>query len=214
MTPIYTYFEPDPQLPTSQWRELLQLWANSWKAQGWEPVILTRADAQKSPYYQKLRAKAATFPTVNPKGYELECFLRWAAAHAVGGGVFSDSDVINNGLRPFAPGGEILLHETGCPSLLSGDRYAMEELIKRFLTYTVTDSDTYGGKPHTSDMLILRKFQDECTNLCMSFGMRGWQKSPAIHFSTDSILRFFGKTPNKAHVVGEFFPALLAAPAS
>lgn len=73
---------------------LIDIWRRAWKAQGWEPIILTPKDAKAHPRYEELHAKFAAFPTINPKEYEVACFDRWIAMAQVGGGICVDYDVL------------------------------------------------------------------------------------------------------------------------
>lgn len=52
-----------------------------------------------------MRGRAMTFPSVNPRGYEVGCWLRWLGAAAVANAtrqpvLMVDTDVINVGLTP------------------------------------------------------------------------------------------------------------------
>ncbi len=204
---VYTYFEPDPKLKANQWDDLLRIWANSWKASGWEPRIIGHSTAVMSPLYGALREKANQFPTVNPKIYEVSCFLRWCAAHALGGGLFADSDVICRHSDPFDTHGNLTVHDRDCStSVVSGSGAAFGDMINRFLNYHPNRLDVAYGRPHVSDMTIMQNFPDPRSNKCVAFGMPGWRDSELVHFASGAIHNFMGAPMLKPHVVGEFFP--------
>ena len=96
---IYTYYE---DVGFKQQPELIELWKESWKRQGFDPIVLNREDAKKSPLYQKYydfvqRVHKKSF------GIELEDNSYWLAAqleivawHTIKEPSFiSDYDIIN-----------------------------------------------------------------------------------------------------------------------
>ena len=47
---IYTYYE---DVGFKKQLELIEVWEESWRKQGFDPIVLNREDAKKSPLYQK-----------------------------------------------------------------------------------------------------------------------------------------------------------------
>ena len=79
---------------------LKHLWRDSWARNGWDPVVLTLSNATHHPLYEQLWAAVLALPTLNNKYYETQCYLRWLAIAAAGGGFMVDYDVMNLGFRP------------------------------------------------------------------------------------------------------------------
>lgn len=122
---IYTYFD---DIHFSGQEELLQLWMKSWQENGFEPHVLTRADAIKSAYFDEYMSglQQAHFYITGKSltAYGEACYLRWLAYSEQGGdGSFfvSDYDVINNGFQGVDESEARLNHLGGrCPCIASG----------------------------------------------------------------------------------------------
>jgi hypothetical protein len=93
---VYTYYE---EIGYREWSELLEIWAESWRMNGWLPVIVGREIIQDHPLLPKLLEKINSMPTINDRSYENACYLRWLAASRLGG-LWVDNDVVNVGLSP------------------------------------------------------------------------------------------------------------------
>lgn len=94
---VYSYFE---DVGMDQ-REIIELWAESWRKHGWNPVMLDQWMGSRHKDWVSFNAgRIHALPTKNPFAYERACWRRWFALAAVGGGVMVDYDVINVGLKP------------------------------------------------------------------------------------------------------------------
>ncbi len=85
--PVYTlctYFEPLGSPEDSEYREILEIWSESWSKYGWNTRVLTEKDAAQHPRYDIIRAELLKLPSINSQAYELSCYLRWVAAVASG----------------------------------------------------------------------------------------------------------------------------------
>ena len=82
---VYTFYDDIGFNNVEQAGEI-DVWAQSYRKAGWKVGVLTSADAKRHPLYNELIGKFNAFPTVNPKQYEVACFVRWLAVAAVGGG--------------------------------------------------------------------------------------------------------------------------------
>jgi hypothetical protein len=89
--------------------ELVSVWKHSWSQQGWSPIVLNEAWAQKNYLYHKLSFNNpnANFYKKNPVGsfeYNRCCYLRLLAycqyVKENGPTLYCDYDVINYGLSP------------------------------------------------------------------------------------------------------------------
>lgn len=85
------------------------LWEESWKAHGWEPVLLMYSDVRirrqiiLHPLFDLFRTHPAFTKTLNPPDYELACFLRWlvmAELPTTDVVMMADYDVMNYGYFP------------------------------------------------------------------------------------------------------------------
>ena len=156
---IHTYHEP---LPGVDRTEILELWAESWRRAGWEPVVHTRAEAAKHPkagVYDRLIAK---LPTVNPRDYEEACWRRWLVAAQVGG-YWCDDDLVNcrvtpDLVRPQDGTGMMFTawHEGEMPNtgLLHGTPALFENSFLHRIWRGSVPQVEEGGRPHTSDMFL------------------------------------------------------------
>lgn len=107
MTPkIYAYYESIGTRKQSEEFARANYWKTTWKAHGWEPIMLNGTHAKGSQLFQKLVAKLLTVSRSLSAADQNDIqrifvrFNRWAAVHAAGGGWFSDYDVINDGFTP------------------------------------------------------------------------------------------------------------------
>jgi hypothetical protein len=144
--------------------QILRLWLRNWHANGWDPHILSLADAKAEPNYEAHRIKFARLPTVNWKQYETVCYLRWLAFAGQGGGVFVDYDIMNMPVAriPVSAGkcgldADLVSYPAFLPMLVYASPEAAKRLVQSLADYRLEKDDTYGGRAHISDMLIIRK---------------------------------------------------------
>lgn len=103
---VYSYFSPDgPELDL----QLVPLWEESWRRQGWTPRLLTIRDARKHPDFANLSFAA---------------FLAWAQ---VGGGWYSKINTINFSFLPRQPKSRI-------ESVGDGVLWASKNGVKEFVS--------------------------------------------------------------------------------
>ena len=181
---IYTYHEQVNGMGDQE--PLLALWRERWKAAGFVPIVLGREHA--GPFAHEFIACVSKLPSVNPPGYDLACYLRWFAMAQVGGGIMCDYDVMPNGIKPFVIPNSLIIYETHdvgvVPSMAAGTADEYARICELFTEYKPDAKDAYNGNPHTSDMLILRRFPKDydIDPLLRHFGDDDWQKAPAVHF--------------------------------
>lgn len=196
---IYTYHEYVPELPTAN--GLLPIWEESWRKNGWEPVILDRSHAEQHPNYKEFLEKYKSLPTVNASGYELACYLRWLAMAVVGGGWMSDSDVMSYGFRPHAAPENMTIWSHGgsiCPCLVSGSSEQYTHAASVFAAWQ-GQTNLENGQPHASDQNILCRVDHFYDNipLCSQYGESGWQFFPLVHYSNGTMV---DKQPREEHI--------------
>eukprot|EP00549_Striatella_unipunctata_P025380 CAMPEP_0118710738 /NCGR_PEP_ID=MMETSP0800-20121206/23600_1 /TAXON_ID=210618 ORGANISM="Striatella unipunctata, Strain CCMP2910" /NCGR_SAMPLE_ID=MMETSP0800 /ASSEMBLY_ACC=CAM_ASM_000638 /LENGTH=310 /DNA_ID=CAMNT_0006615057 /DNA_START=108 /DNA_END=1037 /DNA_ORIENTATION=+ len=137
---------------------LITSWKAEWTVQGWDPMVLTLADAKSHKDFDVLNRALDTLS--NFGYYDRLCFLRWLAMAAVGGGWMADYDTF-----PLWPmdghvlpsGGKLTIHEGskvgGVPSLVSGNG---EEWL-RLAHSLVRNAMEHNDDQHWSDMKALQE---------------------------------------------------------
>jgi hypothetical protein len=162
MTTVHTYYEPVPEIDETCQQKEIAIWRESWERWGWTAKVLGRADVQIAPVELE---RLQRLPSVNPPGYDLACYLRWFAMRALGGGLLTDYDVVNVGLRPADLGwdGASTASRILCSGLVP---CAMElhaagaaQLCDMMVSYEPTATDVFEGHSHVSDMTILQSTQ-------------------------------------------------------
>lgn len=187
---VYTYFAPvESQEGQKEQRKLIELWEQSWQAHGWFTHVLTEEDARKHWGFERYYSVFSNFPTVNPQGYDLACWLRWVAMATLEvGGIITDYDVINFGLaamqlvRTFVPVKfpTILCDNNPVPCAVSGHPEQYAEAIEAFLD---CKPGIENGQPHLSDMLAVQQFGFPAVDICKEYRAEGWRQARLIHFS-------------------------------
>jgi len=130
---IYTYYE---DLSFDSQEELIDLWKFSWKKQGYEPIVLTRSDAEKHKYYEKfissLKEIGKYIIGKELEPYALSCHLRWLAYATQNDEKFyvSDYDVININYPIKEPIENLHLMDRYCPCFASGKPSQFLDLCK------------------------------------------------------------------------------------
>ena len=160
---MFTYFDAAvfPREEANN-RLMLDVWKTAWRAAGFEPRIISEADARKHPAFAALKQKYAELPTINPKVYEVACFVRYLAMSVHGGGLMTDYDVLPLAAAP----AEGLLNDGNFTSAgLQVPAYAsasasewdrVARMIADLPWREHPDIFRERGKPHVSDMHRLR----------------------------------------------------------
>jgi hypothetical protein len=149
---IYTYFD-DIGVGNSM---LLESWTQSWKRNGWIPIVLDQSIAKLHPFYSLLYEQFDKFPTVNSKAYEMSCYLRWVAMAVVGGGYLSDYDTLNMDFPPpDTPPTNFTIYQGAVPALVSASQQEYERILNELALFKLDPTrHVYDDKPHISDMYI------------------------------------------------------------
>lgn len=181
----YAYFQGTKTALDEQ-LALLNRWGELWESSGWEPMIITELDAAKHPRFAEWKAAFEKIPTINPKEYEMACWLRWIAMAALPGNdpsLMTDYDVIPNGFARDETArayGLLPLLLCDCvPCAVFGLPSQFSNAIEIFLgTAPVIEN----GKPHLSDMHAVRDVAFPREDLCREYFTSGWKTAPLIHF--------------------------------
>lgn len=189
---VYTYFSPVPTKEGQlEQRKLIELWKRTWQSNGWFTHVLTEDDARKHPEFDRISTEFSKIPTKNPPYYEMACWNRWLAM-ACAGGLMTDYDVMNLGLRDLSdfgvktipcPGGEfpIILcsnNPVPCAVIATGDQY--EKAIEAFLGCT---TEIQNGTSHLSDMIAVQQLRFASVDICREYGTEKWGDAKLVHFS-------------------------------
>lgn len=89
------------------------LWIESWKSRGWNPIKLTQREAIRHPRYPEILANIKNMKFLGDPDEMLVRLVRWAALDAMGGGLLVDPEVVPNNFNPS--------HFDWKPGLLSSD---------------------------------------------------------------------------------------------
>ncbi len=123
---IYTYYE---NVNFKKQPELIDVWKQSWEASGFEPIVLGRDDAKKSPLYDDYYAfvqrvhKKATGAELPDNTYCIAAQLEIIAFTTVSQpSFFSDYDVICNGYEPFTPEDKVHWLNKACSCFATGSK--------------------------------------------------------------------------------------------
>lgn len=168
---VYTYYMQVPGLWSDESQKaLIELWKKSWTKHGWNPIVLTEADAQKHARYSDFKKVFWEFPTPYGHDYEGSCFMRWVAMAAVGGGFLSDYDVINYGFAPRPVDNKMLVFSDGPGPVWCGAIQAPAQLYESmslfFYRWPVDKGDWLPEEKifHCEDQIFLRHMLDAGTH--------------------------------------------------
>lgn len=187
-TPIvYSYYNPVPGIDHGQEAGLIILWQKSWRACEFLPVMLTHQQADAHPRAKEFVEIVSKFPSSNPAGYDLSCWMRWLAFAQVGGGLMTDYDII---ARFFSV--ELLttlsndinvLDRGGVPCAVYATPEGAQQIVDDIIRPKRPGVHRHDGKHH-SDMLFFQAMgYPKAPDLTAPFGGSGWLEAPAVHFS-------------------------------
>lgn len=181
MPVVYSYFHPVVGLDPGTESGLIRLWQSSWKASEFLPILLSHQHADAHPRAAEFKKVVSAFPSINPTGYDLSCWMRWLALARVGGGLMTDYDVVARGFSP-----EFLALPDEVTVLASGSVpcavYATPAGAEQIVDDIISGAHKHDGK-HYSDMLWYQTHGYAQRALVAPFGGKDWQTAPAVHFS-------------------------------
>lgn len=122
---IYTYYE---EINFRQQKPLLELWKISWERNGYEPIVLSRRDAESHPLFPEFLTTLLNahlkITGVPLNKYGVACWIRWLAYAAQNeeGFYMSDYDVFNPGvsLPSDTPNGDLVFLDWCVPCFVYG----------------------------------------------------------------------------------------------
>ena len=137
------------------------MWKAGWRAAGFDPQIIDEHHARMHPDYEVLKERYVALPTVNPKAYEVACFLRFLAMAMVGGGRMTDYDVLLISASPsdgLLNGDNFTCADRHVPSYVTGRASEWDRVARLFAELPWEKNPKIfrvNGKPHVSDMHAL-----------------------------------------------------------
>lgn len=187
---VYAFFEPIDEnwIDHKDYKKILELWKKSWTFYGWNPVIYGIKECEKHPQFDLIYKLCEKFPTVNPKKYEMFCYLRWLYMANVGGW-YSDIDMINYGFTPKDYQNKIVSSGIAlhcCPIFMNTNNY--QKLIDTYFNINENSFISIHNKPHYSDMYILKNFSDNIDiklNILKEYPYYGHDVSLITHYPSN-----------------------------
>ena len=168
MENVYAFYEPinEPWVDQMDHNNLIELWKKSWRYYGWNPIVYGIKECESCDGYEELYNACQSYPTVNPKQYEMLCFLRWLYMSEVGGW-YADLDMMNHGFYPTEFGDKIITtaYTLHCSAIyMSAEKY--KKIVDHIKNLKITDEDYFdfgdGRKaPTVSDMTVLTKHNND-----------------------------------------------------
>ena len=181
---IYTYFIPIPGKSDNEEMALIRLWQESWRLQGWNPIILSEENLPKDKAFASMLRKFRRKPTTMKPGLSYSWFCRWLAVAEQGGGFMCDYDVINYSFQPneFK---NLTIYSGAVPCLVSGSKDEFLRMCKIFAEYRFDWKDRVGWWFDTSDMKIIMKRPGTYIPKfdCIEHGQPNWETAPTVHYS-------------------------------
>lgn len=195
---VFTFYEPVESFGNQN--ELINLWIDSWKTRGWNPVVIDQKQACTHKNWVPFNAgKIHSLPTRNPLAYERACWHRWFAFEQMGGGVMSDYDVMNNGLTPdeVIIGHPLILEQHRVPCVVAADANGAKLITDHIMSHQPAPRDG-----HYSDMLMFIDSKWPHIKICKEPGQGDWKKAKLIHFSARACQEL--GMPNKAAAIYKY----------
>jgi hypothetical protein len=143
---IYSYHE---NVGFKKQLELIELWKDSWGKQGFDPIVLNREDAKKSPLYQQYyelvqRVHENISGKTLPDNYWLAAQLEIVAFTTIDKSeiaYMSDYDVINKNFRNKDISGKLHWRDDCCSCFASGNGEAWIRYVNFLLSEEKTITD-------------------------------------------------------------------------
>lgn len=189
---VYAYYHDvlDPNCPD----DLIERWRDSWKNNGFTPHLLQETDAAKVGGVEMLDRVISRLPSVNEKGWERHCWIRWAAylQFANPTAMFCDLDVINFSLKPEDVSevkGFLALSSEISPVFVSDSIGVLA--VCSMIPGAWSSAILVDGKEHVSDMtMLLQKFEAGMIRVderCVKVGDGRELTAPCVHFNNGSL---------------------------
>jgi hypothetical protein len=170
---VYTYYE---DINFSHQEKLIDLWIESWENQGFEAIVLTKSDAEKSPFYKEFIERLSILHhriSGKPLGrYGLSCWLRWLAYSTQREEKFyvCDYDVINHNFKYIEPNNDLILLDGNCPCIASGTPSQFKDLCHKFVDIAEKNIELFREKYKTNN--FVHYHDQEFVHICYEINNR------------------------------------------
>lgn len=157
-TNVYTYYHKLTGT-TYETQAILDLWRKGWVTRGWNPIILTYADAVKNAKFDDFEAALAKLPCAGADRKRwAHQFYRWLALDSAGGGLLTDYDVLPGDFTPANQDHpEVCVFRSADDTpLFAGDFPEHSRWVESIMRYDAQPTDLLEGKPHVTDDNIAR----------------------------------------------------------
>lgn len=155
----------------------------SWEKHGFTVVDLSREDAIYGCFLSQLSPLVNKYPTVNHRGYEEACYVRWSAlSYAASNCWFMDYDIYNQSLAELPPPPPVTTSYFSIALC-----YWYQEDVFSFI-HQLQAIPPWRYKQHMSDMTIFLEYFQPPTSDAIQVGEYPDTTKPLIHF---------GGSPNK-----------------
>lgn len=190
---VYAFYEPinEPWVNQDDQQKLIELWKKSWSYYGWNPIIYSIKECEQCEGYDEFYEKCKSYPTINPKKYEMFCFLRWIYMAKVGGW-YADIDMINYGFIPKLYSENVVSSSRtlNCSAIyMNRENYRNIVNIMKMLVVSENDYYDYNNNgvkiPHLSDTYVLAKYSN-----IIEFGLDIFQEYPHSKYKDSLIVHY------------------------
>lgn len=170
------------------------LWAESWKSRGWNPIKLTQREAIRHPRYKEILENVKNMKFLaDPNEMQIR-LLRWAALQSMGGGLMVDAEVVPNNFNPnhfdWKPG---LLNSDTATGILAAcmDKKSLDTFLDAVRKYPV-DPETRMLAPELAILKASGLFKKP-RNMVSISGEENWRSSRMVCFSQTEMQRVGGR---------------------
>lgn len=210
--PVFTYYHPVNAAHEGENQSILRLWAQAWRARGFNPMVLSARDAVKNQHYAAFFAAIQRFPTVLEKQTQLNRFLRWLALETQGGGLMTDYDVLPSrilaSIFPGMTGFHLARPSMGSLGMAYADKPSIAKWLDRIQNYEPQPTDMIGDRRDVSDLNVMSHCatQDGVIpeDWMKSFSEPGWVEAPVVHFTKRAIERSSMRNERKSSLMDRF----------
>jgi hypothetical protein len=155
---VFTFFNPENEHVADEEKLQLKYWTEGWKSRGWNPVALRMQEAMRNGRYAEFVAAVHKFPHIGDQHEWMNRWLRYLALDTVGGGLFTDLNVLPASFGPNALNGQQGLICLGDEmSMFYADEEACRAWLQSLIDYDLHDDDLLAEKPHVSDWTVMQR---------------------------------------------------------
>ena len=206
---ICTYQDQIADSGQREQNAILELWKETWKRYGYNPVVFTEWDASKNPLYTEIRNKLKGVGAASNRKLSNALIYRWLALEHAGGGFFTEYDVFpgNNFTSDDLPRNEAV-------NLLDGGQYNSMIADRRglkFLTEWIKDAKMDNLNEIPTDKEIMKDAEEEFWihkhAVTVSWNASKWAEAKLVHFSR-AACRTVSGNPNKYAIIEQYVKTL------